>query len=152
VPEYASFDLDPQRSRFARRLRVAAQVLTGLAAAACLWALLLAPGALRLAAALAAIAVLAVAMRPAPPSSGRRLLIEDGGALELVRRDGSTATVTVLYQGSTHACLRGPDGLLPVWADALPAAAWRRLRVACRWPPAARSGLDQSSGSGQRSN
>jgi len=137
VPEPDSFALDEMNSRFARRVRVAARILTGVVAGACVWAMFLAPGASGAAAAVGALGALAMVLRPEARAGGRRLSIAGDGALQVLHCDGTAAPADVLYCGRSHVCLRTRDELLAVWPDALPVPIWRRLRVACRWRSAA---------------
>jgi hypothetical protein len=138
VPEATVFRIDLPASQRARQVRLAAQVLTGLAAAACLLALWLSPNAARLAASLAALAALVLVLRPVRPARGRQLAVGDDGMVQVGSADD--VTTTVLYCSAGFISLRVAGGTLPIWSGDLPATAWRRLLVACRWPHQRASG------------
>lgn len=146
MPETLAFRFDPSQSRRARLVRAAAVALTTVAAAACLAAALAGPSATRVAAALAAAAALAWATYGGRRSAPVLIRIGADGRLRLRAVDGGVDRPTeALYCGPRLIVLRGTtESPLAVWPDALPAAAWRRLLVACRWPqgpgPTSRAG------------
>jgi hypothetical protein len=113
-------------------LRTVARLLTVAAGAACVLAVVLAPSALRLAATLASIGVLALAFRPGRASAPRQLAVDASGTVR-IRAGDSEQAAAVRYVGRHLVCLTTPGGLLAVWPDSMPSADWRRLLVACRW-------------------
>jgi hypothetical protein len=141
VPEASPIRIDLSVSRRAGRLRALALALTAAALAGCLWAVLRAPSPLRLGAALAAGATLALAMRPRAGGSVPAVGIDAEGAVVL-QVGGSDEKAVVRYCSAHYVCLQGRAGLLPVWPDAAAGASWRRFLVACRW---ARRGDDGAS-------
>jgi len=109
-----------------------AQALTVTAAAACALAFVLAPSTPRFAAALASTLVLLLAFRPGHQRSQPRLGVDAEGAV--VAGTGESEEVAVVqYSSPAYVCLMTRGGRLALWPDALPATAWRRLLVACRW-------------------
>jgi hypothetical protein len=132
VPEAASFRAELMPSQRARRWRALAQGLTGLAAGACLLALLQSPSPARLAAALLAAAALGAVLLRQRRAAGRRIAVDGDGTVRVLAADAEMTAVP-LYCSASYVCLRAGERL-PVWADALAPEAWRRLLVACRWP------------------
>ena len=109
-----------------------AQALTVTAAAACALAFVLAPSTPRFAAALASTLVLLLAFRPGHERSQPRLGVDAEGAV--VAGTGESEEVAVVqYSSPAYVCLMTRGGRLALWPDSLPASAWRRLLVACRW-------------------
>jgi hypothetical protein len=128
----SGFRLHLSPSRRARQAHWLAAALTAAAAAACAFAFVLSPSVSRAAVALAALAAAAiVAARPAASWIGG-VDVDADGTVRVDSEDGSQSA-TVGYCGPRFICLRAPGGAVGVWADALGAADWRRLHVACRW-------------------
>jgi hypothetical protein len=50
----------------------------------------------------------------------------------------------VLLRSRHLIVLKAGGRIIPVWSDTLPAPAWRRLAVACRWGGASAAALDQN--------
>jgi len=132
VPEAAAFRIDLRASSRARRIRRLAQALTAIAAAACALAFVLAPSTPRFAAALASTLALLLAFRPGRELARLRLGVDAEGAV-LAGSGESEEIAAVQYGSPSYVCLKTRRGRLAVWPDSLPAGAWRRLLVACRW-------------------
>jgi hypothetical protein len=132
VPEAAAFRVDLRASHRARRIRRLAQALTVIAAAACALAFVLVPSTPRFVAALASTLAMLLAFRPGREPSQPRLGVDAEGAV--VAGTGESEEVAVVqFSSPAYVCLMTRSGRLALWPDSLPATAWRRLLVACRW-------------------
>jgi hypothetical protein len=132
VPEAAAFRIDLLASRRARRIRTLAQAVTAIAAAACALAFVLAPSTLRSIAALASAGALLLAFRAGHEPPRPRVGVDAEGSV-LAGTDETEEVAIVQYSSPAYVCLATRRGRLAVWPDSLPATAWRRLLVACRW-------------------
>jgi hypothetical protein len=132
VPESAAFLVEVAPSPRARRARMLAVVLTAAACCACLAALLLAPSVARAAALLVSLVALGLSFRPGQNGPARRLRMASDGTLTTAI-EGEYEPATVRYCAPSYICLGGASGPLSVWPESMPASAWRRLLVACRW-------------------
>jgi hypothetical protein len=130
-----SFETGLAPSRRARRMRAIALALTGVAAAACLLAFLLAPSGARLAAVLASIALPGAAALRKPATPASRLAVTADGSIR-IEAGGEIQSAAVGYCGGELICLKAAGKRYAVWPDALTGSDWRRLLVACRWPHA----------------
>jgi len=111
---------------------VLAQALTAMAAAACALAFVLAPSTLRFIAVLASTGALVLALRAGHEPHRPRVGVDaEGGVLAGTCETEEAASVQ--YSSPAYVCLATSRGRLAVWPDSLPATAWRRLLVACRW-------------------
>lgn len=128
------FELRP--SVRARRVRAAGRVLTAVAALACLWIALARPDAIRVAAAVAALAAASLTWRTRGPDGPQALRIDPAGRLSLGAPDRLAAADPV-HCSRHYVALRTHEAVAVLWPDMLPRAGWRRLQVACRWPAAA---------------
>ena len=132
MPEAAAFRVDLRVSHRAKRIRRVAQALTVVTAVACALAFVLAPSTPRFVAVLASTLALLLALRPGREPSQPRLGVDAEGAV--VAGNGESEEVAVVqYSSPAYVCLMTRGGRLALWPDSLPASAWRRLLVACRW-------------------
>ena len=137
MPEAEALRCDLLPSRRARHVASIARVVTGLAALACLVAVVLEPTLTRGVATLVALLASLFALVDRRGPEVRQIGLLGNGNLRAVV-DDVDGPAAVRYCSPGFLCLRTPSGSIAVWPDCLSAPSWRRLLVWCRWPHGSR--------------